>query len=274
MKVLLIGANGMLGHDLAEVFADTDLTTLDQPELDITDPEAVADQIQQLTPEIILNAAAYTAVDDAEENQDLAFQVNADGVRNVAQAAKDTNATLVHYSTDYVFPGTNDTGYAEDDPAGPAVNVYGESKLAGEQALAEVGPRFFLLRTAWLYGHHGKNFVETMLKLAETHDTLTVVNDQHGSPTYTRDLARATRAILEGGYQPAIYHTVNAGTATWYDFAKKIFELADKKIEVQPVPSSDYPRPAKRPAWSILKNTRGPQLPAWEDALADYLQAR
>lgn len=271
MKVLLLGANGMLGHDLAQTFADTDLTAFDQADLDITDAGAVAAKVADLKPDFIINAAAYTAVDDAETNRDVAFAVNADGIKNVAAAAQAAGAKLVHYSTDYVFPGDNPDGYTEDSKPGPPVNIYGESKLAGEQALADSGARYYLLRTAWLYGHHGKNFVDTMLKLATEREELSVVNDQHGSPTYTKDLAQATRTILDGDYPPGIYHTVNSGITTWFEFAKKIFELASKDIKVSPVTSAEFPRPAKRPAYSILKNNRGPALRPWEEALADYL---
>lgn len=272
MKVLLIGAKGMLGTDLQAAFADTELTALDHTELDITDAGVVAERLAAERPEVVINAAAYTAVDQAESEREQAFLVNETGVGNIAAAAKDMGATMVHYSTDYVFAGDNVSGYAEDDEPGPPVNAYGESKLAGERALEESGCTFFLLRTAWLYGAAGKNFVATMLRLAGGRDELNVVNDQHGSPTYTVDVAQATRVILDGDYAPGIYHTVNAGTATWYEFAQEIFKLAGKKMTVNPITTAEYPLPAKRPAYSILKNTRGPALRPWQEAIAAYIE--
>jgi len=274
MKILLLGARGMLGSDLQDVFADWDLTALDQSDIDITDAAAVQERVAAVAPELIINAAAYTAVDDAEEHREAAFAVNAEGVRNVAMAAKEAGARLVHYSTDYVFAGTDEAGYAEDDAPGPAVNVYGESKLAGEQALAEVGPEYFLLRTAWLYGKHGKNFVETMLRLGTERDELRVIDDQHGSPTYTKDVAEATRDLVTGEYAPGVYHAVNSGSTTWYGFASKIFELAGLGVKVVPITSAEYPLPARRPQYSILQNTKGPELRTWEEALGDYLSSR
>lgn len=259
----------MLGHALADVLAQEELHTLGREQLDITNEQAVQEKINALTPEIIINAAAYTDVDGAEKNREVAFAVNATGISNIAKAAKDIGAAVVHYSTDYIFPGDNPAGYDEQSKQGPAVNVYGESKLAGEIALQKSGATYYIIRTAWLYGPYGKNFVDAMLQLANTKPELSVVNDQHGSPTFTYDVARATATIIK--MKPGIYHAVNQGTTTWYDFALKIFTKAGLNIAVKPVTSAQFLRPAKRPQYSMLKNTHGPALRPWEEALDDYL---
>lgn len=268
----------MLGGMLQQVFGDAKIIALDREELDITDEAQVRERIVAEKPEVIINAAAWTDVDGAEDpvKREACFAVNEAAVRYIAQAVKDMNALVVHYSTDYVFPGDAKTGYAEDDPPGPAVNAYGESKLAGERALKESGARFYLIRTAWLYGPGGKNFVDTMLKLGREKNSLSVVNDQHGNPTFTKDVAMATKEILEHQekYPRGIYHTVNFGETTWFDFAKKIFEIAGMSVEVEATTSDRFVRPAKRPTYSILKNTRGPKLRHWEDALRDYLDSQ
>lgn len=270
MKILLLGAKGMLGQALQKEFASEDVTAWDKEELDITNGEEVQKKIVAAKPDVVINAAAYTAVDAAEENRELALAVNGQGVRNIAQAAKAVGATVVQYSTDYVFSGDKEDGYVEDDELGPAANVYGESKLAGERALQESGARFYLLRTAWLYGPGGKNFVDTMLRLSLERPELKVVNDQHGSPTFTRDLAAATR-ILFDQHEPGIYHATNSGIATWYELAKAALELAGRSTTVTPITSAEYPLPARRPRYSVLKNTRGPQLRDWREALKEYV---
>jgi len=272
MKYLIIGAHGMLGTALQEVFSDA--TAWDLDDIDITQTDSTAHKIADLGPDVIMNVAAYTDVDGAQEEQQQAFLVNEVGVRNVAMAAKKIGAAVVHYSTDYVFPGDQEAGYREDDKPGPAVNVYGESKLAGEHELAKSEVQYYLLRTAWLYGPNGKNFVDTMLRLADERDELNVINDQHGSPTYTRDLAEATRQVIEGDYEYGTYHLVNAGQTTWYSFAAKIFSLASKELTLNPISTADYPLPARRPQWSALVNAKGPELRPWEEALAEYLSTR
>lgn len=278
MRILLLGAKGMLGGALQRVLGEHDVTAWDREMLDITNEAQVREKIVEEKPEVIINAAAWTDVDGAEEEgkRELCFAVNEAAVRYVAQAAKDMDALMVHYSTDYVFPGTAKVGYAEDDPPGPAVNAYGESKLAGERALKESGARFHLIRTAWLYGSGGKNFVDTMLTIGREKDSVQVVSDQHGNPTFTYDVALATKEILEhsDAYPPGIYHAVNFGETTWFDFARKIFEIAGMRVAVEPVSSDQFPRPAKRPAYSLLKNTRGPKLRHWEDALRAYLDSQ
>ncbi len=266
----------MLGSMLGQVFSNGDVTAWDRDELDITNEREVRKKIIDLRPEIIINAAAWTDVDGAEdsEKQEVCFAVNEDAVRYLANVAKELDVSLVHYSTDYVFSGDKKTGYGEDDPPGPAVNMYGQSKLAGERALKEIGPKFYLIRTAWLYGPNGKNFVDAMLKLGEEKRQVQVVVDQRGSPTFTKDVAMVTQALIEKKYPLGIYHAVNFGETTWFDYAKKIFELASMNVEVRPVSSEQFKRPAKRPKYGLLKNTRGPKLRHWQDALADYLRNR
>lgn len=274
MKVLIIGSDGMLGQSLCQVFKANDLTCWKNDDLDITQEQIVREKIVKLSPDVIINAAAYTDVDGAETNKETAFAINESGVRNIAKAVKDIGGVLVHYSTDYVFPGSKEEGYEENDPPGPAVNAYGESKLAGERAVIEAGPNFYLIRTAWLYGPGGKNFIEIMLKLAESKKGINVVDDQHGNPTYTKDLANVTKEIIDGDYEYGIYHAVNDEVTTWYDFASTIFSEAGLDIEVEPIKSSAFKRPAKRPEWGVLKNTKGPKMRSWRLALRDYLKER
>lgn len=280
----------MLGSALMEVFSDMRPVGWDTQEIDITQLDDLREKIAALRQaqgriDVIVNAAAYTDVDGAEGARAAAFAVNETGVRNLALVAKEIGAKLVHYSTDYVFSGEKEDGYTESDSPGPAVNVYGESKLAGERALAEVRPGYYLIRTAWLYGPGRSrigvrdtpvkaNFVETMLGLAKTHKQITVVDDQFGSPTFTKDVARFTRAILDGGYAPGIYHAVNLGRASWFEFAKKIFEYSDEMMDVKPISSAEYPLTAKRPHYSVLQNTKGPAMRTWQEALREYMMTR
>lgn len=264
----------MLGHMLAEVFAEHNPLLWDVGEMDITNTGEVREKLRREKPEVVINAAAYTAVDKAESEKEAAFAVNAKGPENLALACREIGALFVHYSTDYVFPGTKQDGYAEDDVAGPAVNIYGESKLAGEEAIKKSGVNFYLLRTAWLYGPNGRNFVDTMMKLAESKTELLVINDQHGSPTFTKDVALATKYVLENNKPFGIYHAVCEGQATWYDFAKEIFTIARLKVNIVPIPATEYPLPAKRPEYSVLKNTSGISLRPWQEALQDYFRSR
>lgn len=273
-SILITGARGMLGSMLAEVLADQNPVGWDKEELDITDLEQTREKISTLGPDVIINAAAYTDVDGAASKHDLAFAVNETGVRNLAIAAKEINATLVHYSTDYVFSGDREEGYNESDTPGPAANIYGESKLAGEKTLQAITPNFYLIRTAWLYGPNGKNFVETMLKIAATKKILQIVNDQHGSPTFTKDVAMFTKQLLAKPYPPGIYHATNSGQTTWFGFAQKIFEFAGISVELTPVKSDQFPRPAARPASSVLRHTQGPIMRPWQDALKEYIESR
>lgn len=272
MNIVIIGAKGMLGSMLGTVFAEYSPMLLDKEEIDITNEQNVREVLRSANATHIINAAAYTNVDAAEEQKEAAFLVNETGVKNLAMVAKELSATLVHMSTDYVFPGTSEDGYSETDSPGPSVNEYGNSKLAGERALKESGCNFYLVRTAWLYGPNGKNFVDTMLQLAQTKKNLSVVEDQVGSPTFTKDVALYIKTLILEQYPFGIYHAVNSGNASWFEFAQKIFEyMQNMPVVVKPVSSLEFPRPAKRPAFSILHNTKGPQMRLWQDALREYL---
>lgn len=273
MKIAIVGAKGMLGSMLSVVFAEHSPLLLDREEIDITNEESVRNVLRAANVNVIINAAAYTNVDGAEEHSEDAFLVNETGVKNLALVAKELSATLVHFSTDYVFPGTNPNGYSEADSPGPAVNVYGNSKLAGERALKESGCDFYLVRTAWLYGPNGKNFVDTMIMLGQKEKSIQVVSDQFGCPTYTKDLSLYVKTLLEEKYSFGIYHGTNNGSTSWFGFAQKIFEYTQNlAVVVKPVSSEEFPRPAKRPMYSILQNTKGPKMRAWEDALAEYVR--
>ena len=273
LKILILGARGMLGTDLMEVFKGNEIIGWDKEELDLTSFELTKKEIEKLKPEIIINAAAYTAVDDAEENRDLAMLINGEVVGNLARIAKELDIPIVHYSTDYVFDGENKEGYKEDETNLAPLNVYGESKALGEKLLQENTDKFYLIRISWLYGKNGKNFVETMLKLGREKDELSVIDDQIGSPTYTKDIAKVTKEIIQNKMPFGIYHAANSGKASWCGFAKKIFELAKIDIKVNPIPTEDYPLPAERPKNSILLSTKLKPLQSWEEALEDYLNS-
>lgn len=273
MSFVIVGAKGMLGSMLSVVFADKQPILVDKDEIDITNEGSVRQVLRDAGASIVINAAAYTNVDAAEENKDDAFLINETGVKNLATVCRELSATLVHFSTDYVFSGTKQEGYTESDSPGPAINVYGQSKLAGERALKESGCNFYLVRTAWLYGPNGKNFVDTMLQLAQKQDHVQVVSDQRGCPTYTKDLSQYVQTLLEGAYRFGIYHGVNTGNASWFEIAQKIFEYTpNMAIVVKPVTSEEFLRPAKRPTYSILQNTKGPAMRTWQDALAEYVR--
>ncbi|MEK7125651.1 MAG: dTDP-4-dehydrorhamnose reductase [Patescibacteria group bacterium] len=270
MKTLIIGAKGMLGHELAKVFLDFKPFLWDMAEIDITNEAMVNEKIGDLAPELIINAAAYTNVDACETNEAVATKVNGEAVGYLANIAAKLGATLVHYSTDYVFDGSKKAGYGEADAPKP-INAYGRSKLAGEQAIQNSGLKnYYIIRTAWLYGKDGKNFVETMLSLAEKGQPIKVIDDQVGSPTYVADLAKATRGLVESKKPSGIYHRTNAGQTSWHGFAKEIFSVFHKQVNLSPCASSEYPLPAQRPAWSVLNNTKLPVMRSWQEALRDY----
>jgi dTDP-4-dehydrorhamnose reductase len=273
MRVLLLGANGMLGSDTRTRWADTELTALDYPAVDLADRTSVGRVVAAAKPDLILNCTGYTAVDDAESHEAEADALNGTGVGFLAEAAREAGAQLVHYSTDYVFDGAKSDGYGEGDAPRP-LSAYGRTKLRGETLLKASGARYYLVRTSWLYGRHGKNFVDTMLKLADSGKPLRVVNDQIGKPTYTVDLALATRSLVLDRAPGGTYHLVNENATSWYDFAVEIFRQADRSVTVEPVPTSSVPRPAPRPAHSALRNTKRPPLRPWRAALADYLAIR
>ncbi|ABE55940.1 dTDP-4-dehydrorhamnose reductase [Shewanella denitrificans OS217] len=264
MRILITGKNGQVGSCLVELLdAETDLTflALDREQLDITDANEVSKVVAEFKPDIIINAAAYTAVDRAEKECELAYAINRDGPYNLALAANDVNALIIHLSTDYVFSGNSSESYVESDKTGPQ-SEYGRSKLAGEQAVVLACSRHIILRTAWVFGEHGNNFVKTMLRLAKTRDTLDVVADQFGGPTYAGDIAKAILAIsnqvMKGNQAYGVYHYSGFPHVSWYDFAKTIFSTALQQgflkntIQVRPITTLDYLTPAKRPANSRL----------------------
>lgn len=262
----------MLGQALQQALSGHTLHVLTHREVDITDAVAVDQTLRSIQPDYLINAAAYTKVDDCETQQDLAMRNNGIAPGVLATVAKQHGCTLIHFSTDYIFSGNQATGYVETDQSDQPVNYYGQTKLAGEQAILQSGLKeFYIIRTAWLYGPHGINFVDTMLQLAKSKPQLNVVNDQHGSPTYTVDLAAATRQFTEQALPYGIYHLTNAGNCTWYDFAQEIFRQTKLPVTVEPCSSAAFPRPAKRPTYSILLNTKLASLRPWQQALAAYL---
>jgi dTDP-4-dehydrorhamnose reductase len=271
MKILILGHKGMLGHELVEVFKEEqELILWDREQIDITKREEVMQKIGELKPDIVINAAAYTAVDRAESEKDLAYKVNGCAVGFISTICKQINALFIHFSTDYVFDGESHNGYKENHPYKP-INMYGKSKALGEKMILDIEPRYYLIRTSWLFGKSGKNFIETMLKLAADGEKIKVVNDQFGSPTYAKDLAREVRKLIESKNPYGIYHITNSGFCNWYEFAVKIFEFSELKPDIRPVNSEEFISPAKRPTYSMLVNTKLPPMRLWEAALKDYL---
>ena len=276
MKILITGSNGMLGHDLQEVLKNKhELILTTSKTLDITDKDQVIKVICENKPDVVINSAAYTDVDGCEENQDIAYAVNGEGVRNLALGCKEVDCPLVHVSTDYVFNGKNDRPWVEDDEIGP-ISIYGKSKLKGEEAILEILDKYFIVRTAWLYGINGKNFPKTMLELAENHSEITVVYDEVGSPTYTPDLACAISQLIETDYY-GIYHLTNSESCSWCEFARYIFDVADVNVSVIPVTASEFARPAPRPSYSVLENRNWIKngfkpLRSYKEAIKEYIE--
>lgn len=276
MKILITGSNGMLGHDLREVLKDNhDLVLTTSKTLDITDKKQVMDFIGDSKPDIVINSAAYTDVDGCEENKDLAYAVNGEGVRNLALACREVDCALLHISTDYVFDGTARDPIAEDGEIGP-ISVYGKSKLEGEKAILEILDKYFIVRTAWLYGINGRNFPKTMLELAENHSEITVVYDEVGTPTYTPDLAYGISQLIETD-KYGVYHLTNSGSCSWCEFSRLIFEIADKDVKVIPVTASEFARPAPRPSYSVLENKNWidngfKPLRDYKEAIKEYIE--
>lgn len=280
-KVLLIGADGMLGGELKERLEKIyDVTGTTLVTLDICDREAVLAKAREVKPYFIINCAAYTNVDGCEVNTDLAMSVNGTAVANIAEAAKENDATFIHISTDYVFPGNLpvDQVYTEDMEPAP-VSAYGRTKLVGEENAAKAG-KYYILRTAWLYGLGGKNFVKTMLRLSQDRDELTVVDDQHGSPTSTTTLCKIIEGIMEKEPAYGVYHSTNEGYTTWCKFTRKIFELAGISTNVKAITSKEYkemyPQSSDRPSNSKLSKEKlkaaGIVPVQWEVALEEYLK--
>ncbi|UVI31625.1 dTDP-4-dehydrorhamnose reductase [Paenibacillus spongiae] len=276
MKVAVTGAGGQLGTDITECLRNRgcEVTPFRREQLDVSSFDLVERQLGSSKFDAIIHTAAYTKVDLAETEADEAYRVNAYGTRNVAVIAEKLGAKLVYVSTDYVFDGAGLQPYDEFMPALPK-NVYGKTKLAGEQFVQQLHSRFFIVRTSWAYGKHGHNFVRTMLKLAEEHDSVSVVDDQVGCPTYTVDLAACIAALIHTECY-GTYHVSNTGSCSWYDFARSIFELGGWNTFVQPIPTELFPRPAKRPAYSVmahkaLERNGFPPMRHWKEALAEFL---
>lgn len=281
MKVLITGCNGQLGNCLHREFdKDPEIEGIytDYDTLDITNREAVERFLSDHRPDIIVNCAAYTAVDKAETDEILASSLNTGAVGNLGEAAVKTGAKVIHISTDYVFSGQGFRPYEENDEPYPQ-GIYGRTKLEGEALLTSFCQNAIIIRTAWLYSEFGNNFVKTMLRLAAEHPQIKVVADQIGTPTYAGDLAAAIHAVIRHeSWKPGIYHFTDEGVASWYDFAKAILELSGKHTEVMPVPTSGYPTAAKRPLYSVLsknkiKRTFGLTIPYWRDSLRHCLKS-
>jgi len=274
MKILILGAKGSLGQVFADLYKDQEVLAWDREELDITDEEMVAKKISEFKPNIIINCAAYNAVDKAEDDRLTADQINGYAVGFVAKAASQVGATMVHFSTNYVFAGDNQEGYNEDDEPRPQ-SAYAKSKLLGEIELAENTDKYYLIRTSWLYGKEsitGKSsFVEVMLGLAKAGKEIKGIKDEFASPTYVVDLAQATRALIEQNKPFGTYHLTNSGTASWYDWAKEIFAIKKLEAKVTAISRADYPRKANRPQYGTLINTKFIELRPWTEALKEYL---
>ena len=277
MKVLVTGVKGQLGHDVVSELTGRGIEAIgvDIDEMDITDAASVNQVIGQAAPDAVIHCAAYTAVDAAEDNEAVCRKVNVDGTRNIAEACKKTGAKMLYISTDYVFDGQGTRPWEPEDERHP-LNVYGQSKCDGEVAVQETLDNYFIVRIAWVFGLNGKNFVRTMLKLAENHDSLTVVNDQFGSPTYTYDLSKLLVDMIQTD-KYGIYHATNEGICTWYEFACEIFRKAGISIKVAPVSAAEYPAKAKRPENSRMSKEKLTEngferLPSWQDALKRYLE--
>ncbi|HEX16043.1 MAG TPA: dTDP-4-dehydrorhamnose reductase [Deltaproteobacteria bacterium] len=278
-KVLIVGAHGMLGKDLVKVLGETfDVVPLGRDDLDISAYNNVKKVLKEVSPQVVINAAGYTDVDACERKSRLAFTVNGEGAKNLARASSVIKAKLVYISTDYVFDGKKETPYTEEDQPNP-LNVYGESKLMGERYVQKFADDYLIVRTQWLFGAGGRNFVDTIIDLARERDRIEVVDDQVGSPTYTLDLSVAIRALLERDLW-GVYHVSNSGHCSWYDFAKEILtQLGKDAVELVPISSADLTRPARRPLYSVLSNEKlqrdaGITMRPWQEALKDYLKEK
>jgi dTDP-4-dehydrorhamnose reductase len=277
-KLIITGCNGQLGRAMNKLYAgnsEYELINTDVAELDITDVDACLKLAREVKPYAIVNCAAFTNVNESEGKQDLSYRINSIGPRNLAIAATDTGAKLMHISTDYVFDGKGTRPYTEFDPTNDPLGMYGRTKLAGENFVRQFADRFYIIRTAWLYGD-GKNFVKTMLGLAETHDEVSVVGDQYGTPTSASELAKAIAYLLPTD-DYGLFHGTCEGSCNWADFAEEIFRLAGRPTRVKHITTDEYPTPAKRPAYSVLDNymfrlTTDFSYADWHDAIAVYMK--
>lgn len=276
MKVLVTGVRGQLGHDVVNELEKRGAETVgvDIQEMDITDSASVDRVIKEAAPDAVIHCAAYTAVDAAEENEALCRRVNAEGTRNIAVVCKELDIRMIYISTDYVFDGEGERFWEPDDERAPK-SVYGQTKYEGELAVQELLDKYFIVRIAWVFGVNGKNFVRTMLNLSQNHDTVRVVDDQFGSPTYTYDLARLLADMVQTD-KYGVYHATNEGVCSWYEFACAIFREAGIKMNVQPVSTQEYGAKAARPANSRMSKEKLTEngferLPSWQDALRRYI---
>ncbi|HIA13107.1 MAG TPA: dTDP-4-dehydrorhamnose reductase [Rhodospirillales bacterium] len=282
-RVLVTGKNGQLGLSIAKIAQDYpqyDMTFVGRDQLDLSQSQTIIEYFQSKTFNVIINCAAHTAVDKAESDPEIAIQVNYLAVKQMAKIAKDQNAILIHISTDYVFNGKNHKPYVETDPVDP-INLYGQTKLKGEQSIYIIQPKGMVIRTSWLYSEFGDNFVKTMLRLGKERENLDVIYDQVGSPTFAGDLAKAIFDMLSRHFQFGkeslqTFHFSNEGICSWYDFAKTIFELSNIHCRVNPIETKDYPTPAKRPHYSVLNKLKIRQgymleISYWKDSLATCL---
>ena len=289
-RILIIGRNGQVGWELCRTLAPVgEVSAVDFPEIDLCNPDSLRQHVAQSRPNIIVNSAAYTAVDKSESEPDLAMKVNGVAPGILAEEARKSGALLVHYSTDYVFDGTKQTPYVESDKPNP-LGVYGRSKLAGDQAVQQVDGNHLIFRLCWVYGARGQNFLLTMMRLAREREKLRVVKDQVGCPTWSRMIAQATsqaltRVLASGDFSAytGLYHLASSGSTSWQGFAEKIVELmpseGKKCTIVEPIPTADYPTPAKRPAYSVmdcgkLEKTLQIRLPDWETSLRQTLDCK
>lgn len=283
-KVLVTGAKGQLGKKIIELMdKNYDLVLTDSDNMDITDKPAVEGFFKREKPDVVIHGAAYTQVDKAEENVEICRKINALGTKNIVEAAKKHDSILLYISTDYVFDGRKYTPYTESDPANP-LSIYGQTKYEGEEFIIKTYDKHYILRSAWIFGelpenHPGTNFVETMLRLARERDSLNIVSDQIGSPTYTGDLVEIIAQLFERQPEHGIYHFSGEGACSWCDFAKEIFQQANIEIKINPITSDQYPQKAKRPVYSYLDKTKIEtalhiKVRPWQEMLADYLTKR
>ncbi|MEM7228595.1 MAG: dTDP-4-dehydrorhamnose reductase [Planctomycetota bacterium] len=286
MKILLTGRDGQIGQSLRRLLPDVgELVATSRAELNLADAASIRSAVREIQPDLIVNAAGYTNVDRAEREPHIAMAINANACRTLAESAADIGASLIHYSTDYIFDGRSSTPYTPTDSAAP-LNAYGRSKLAGEQAIRACGVDHLIMRTSWVYSFHGRNFLRTMLALAREREALQIVHDQVGTPTWASTVAGATVAMIRTGWNDqtfgsmsGTYHVACTGQATWFEFAQAIFELArlERTPDLTPIPSSAYPTAAARPPWSVLDVTDtmtsfGIVLPTWRDALRESFE--
>lgn len=295
MKLVILGVNGQVGHELQRSLSSLgEIIALDRSQADLSQHEKLQECLISLKPDVIINAAAYTAVDKAEEDEQLAMLINGDAPGIIAQIAKELNALFIHFSTDYVFDGNSKKPYHEEEIANP-INVYGKSKLKGEIEIKNAGGNYLIFRTAWVYSLHGHNFLKTILRLAAERNELNIVNDQIGAPTWAGTIANVTAncipialdRINNNQFTSGIFHLTANGEISWYEFATRIVELAEKdgrwgKLqlkEINPIPTIDYPTPAKRPMYSVLLNKKiesvfGQKMPDWDAALLECLSSK